>query len=55
VSAWQPVDRAEPFWNDDAFEGASLSLTTLAGAPDQRAAALDFLRRGLALLTAAAP
>jgi hypothetical protein len=55
VSAWQPVDRAEPFWNDDAFEGASLSLTALAGAPDQRAAALDFLRRGLALLTAAAP
>jgi hypothetical protein len=52
VAPWQPVDRAEPFWNDPAFNGASLPLTQLLGAADQRDAALTFFRRGLELTAA---
>lgn len=51
VSSWQPVDRDEPFWNDDAFEGASLAFRSLVEAEDPHAAALGFLAEGLALLT----
>jgi hypothetical protein len=51
VTAWSPVDRDEEFWNDVAFNGASLPVRVLAEARDQREAALDFFRQGFALLT----
>jgi hypothetical protein len=55
VAPWQPVDRSEPFWNDHAFNGASLSLASLVDAEDQRAAALTFFRKGLALTSPTRP
>jgi hypothetical protein len=39
-------------WNADAFKGAVLPFTALAGAADQRGAALDFFRERRALLAA---
>ena len=52
VSPWAEIDRdAEPFWNDASFSGASLSHKDLLAVEDPRAAALDFLRRGHAVLT----
>jgi hypothetical protein len=53
VSAWNPVDRAVPYWNDPTFNGASLSLGALAEAGDQRARALAFFREGMAVSPAA--
>ena len=50
VAAWNPVDRAEPFWNGDGYEGAELPYAELLAADDQRAAALAFFRRGMRLL-----
>ena len=44
----------DPYWNDRSFGGASLPVTPLAEASDQRAAALAFFRRGRALLHGAA-
>ncbi|HEX3669594.1 MAG TPA: hypothetical protein VHY55_10625, partial [Acidimicrobiia bacterium] len=38
------------YWNEEHFPGASLTMDTLAAAPDQRASALTFLRRGRELL-----
>jgi hypothetical protein len=55
VSAWQPVDRADAFWNDRTFNGASLSLGDLATAEDQRARALSFFHEGFARLTSGGP
>jgi hypothetical protein len=49
VAPWRPVDRDEPFWNDHAFNGASLPLRALAAAEHQRAAALAFFHRGAQL------
>ena len=40
----------DAFWNDEHFAGASLAFAALAGAPDQRAAAVEFYRRGRAVL-----
>jgi hypothetical protein len=48
VAPWRPVDRREPFWNDRAFNGASLAFADIAAHPngrEQRAAALDFFHR----------
>lgn len=46
VSAWGEIDRANPFWNDPHFNGASLSYDQLGEADDQRVAAFDFFRQG---------
>lgn len=46
VAAWGPIDRSDPYWNDSAFNGSSLSYRQLLAASDQRVAALDFLRSG---------
>jgi hypothetical protein len=45
VTHWADV-ADDPYWNEDHFPGASLTITQLAASPDQRAAALRFLRRG---------
>jgi hypothetical protein len=49
VTHWAPVVD-NPYWNDDAFGGASLDYDALAGRADARAAALEFLRAGLEVL-----
>jgi hypothetical protein len=45
VTHWAEVPD-DPYWNDSAFPGASLPLTTLVAADDQRETALEFFRRG---------
>jgi hypothetical protein len=51
VTHWSDVAEDE-YWNEEHFPGASLTFATLAAAPDQRASALTFLRRGRELLRA---
>ena len=40
----------DPYWNDAAFNGASLTYRELLAAPDPRAAALEFFRTGWSIL-----
>lgn len=54
VAAWGDIDRSDPFWNSDAFSGASLPFATLFAADDHYAAALAFLKGGHARLGASA-
>ena len=51
VAAWGDVDRSDPFWNEEDFNGASLSYGALCAAEDHYGAALDFLRDGYARLS----
>jgi hypothetical protein len=51
VAAWGEIDRSNDFWNDEAFNGASLSYQELLAADDQRETALAFIREGFELLT----
>jgi hypothetical protein len=51
VAAWGEIDRSDSFWNDEAFNGASLPYRDLLAAEDQRRAGLTFLRDGFTLLT----
>jgi len=51
VAAWGEIDRSDPYWNDETFNGASLSYAELLDAEDQRATALAFLREGFIRLT----
>ncbi|MGH8958447.1 MAG: hypothetical protein ACRDVK_07200 [Acidimicrobiia bacterium] len=51
VSAWESIDRSNRFWNDSAFNGASLPYRALLDADDQRAAALSFLEQGYRTLS----
>jgi len=46
VAAWGEIDRANSFWNDPHFNGASLPYERLLEADDQRGAAFDFFRQG---------
>jgi hypothetical protein len=46
VSAWGEIDRGDPFWNDRAFNGASLPYRELLTAADPYLLALDFLADG---------
>jgi len=49
VTHWADV-ADDGYWNEGHFPGASLTVVTLATAPDQRTSALSFLRRGRDLL-----
>ena len=51
VAAWGEIDRSDPYWNDETFNGSSLSYRDLLGAKDQRPTALGFLRDGFTRLT----
>jgi hypothetical protein len=51
VAAWGEIDRSDPYWNDETFNGSSLSYPDLLAAEDQRATALAFLREGFTRLT----
>ena len=50
VSAEQSIDRSNPFWNDSAFNGASLPYRALLEAEDQHLAALSFFDEGHRIL-----
>ena len=53
VAPWSRRDRLDPYWNDEAFGGASLSYTSLMPTDErQYHHALAFLRRGHRLLAA---
>lgn len=46
VAPWEGVDRADPYWNDAAFNGASLPYWRLLEAAHPVQAGLDFLIEG---------
>ena len=46
VGPWSDVDRADPFWNDDAFGGASLRYGDIVGTADPAGAVFEFLFAG---------
>lgn len=50
VSAWGEIDRSNPYWNDEAFNGSSLSYGELTRDEDPVQTALDFLLRGYGIL-----
>ena len=47
VGAWGDVDRADPYWNETSFNGASLPYAALVGTDNAVQTALDFFRAGL--------
>jgi hypothetical protein len=51
VAPWGEIDHLDGFWNDPAFNGASLPYQELLGAEDQRETALAFIRAGFERLT----
>ena len=53
-AAWGDVDRDDPYWNERAFNGASMGFRELADTEDVYASVVDFFRRGVAKLTGAA-
>lgn len=50
VAPWGEVDRANPYWNDETFGGASLGHDALSRSDDPSSAALDFLLTGYRIL-----
>ncbi len=50
VAAWSEIDRSNPYWNDEHFNGASLGYAELAAASDPAARGLDFLVQGYRIL-----
>ncbi|MEX0863420.1 MAG: hypothetical protein WD269_00930 [Acidimicrobiia bacterium] len=50
VAAWDEIDRSNPFWKDQHFNGASLGYGDLASSDDHEQTALDFLIEGYRIL-----
>jgi hypothetical protein len=50
VGAWGDVDRSESYWNETAFNGASLSYADLVASSTPFSDAYEFLRHGSRLL-----
>ena len=50
VSAWGEIDRAESFWNDRAFNGASLAYADMQAASDPVERVVEFFMAGFDLL-----
>ena len=50
VSAWGEIDRSNRFWNDTAFNGASLGYRSLLDEVDPVTTALVFLLEGHRIL-----
>ncbi len=50
VSSWGTIDRSNPYWNDLAFNGASLDYQTLLTSDDPVALAIDFMLRGHSII-----
>jgi hypothetical protein len=54
VAAWGEIDRANPYWNDEAFNGGGISYAELRASDDPFRTALEFLRTGYRILTTGA-
>ena len=52
VAAWGDIDRSDPYWNDEAFNGSSLGYAELALSPDPANTALAFFEKGYRILQA---
>jgi len=52
VSSWSEVDRSNPFWNEDSFNGASLGYEEIIATADPRGRATEFLVDGYRVLHA---
>lgn len=50
VASWSEIDRSNPYWNDEHFNGAGLSYAELLAADDPAERGLDFLLQGYRLL-----
>lgn len=50
VAAWGEIDRANQYWNDRSFNGASLTYSRLLDADDPVEAGVDFLLEGYRIL-----
>ncbi len=50
VASWSEIDRSNPYWNNDSFNGASLAYSELFSSDDPEARALDFLLEGYRVL-----
>lgn len=50
VAAWSEVDRSDPYWNDDAFDGASLGFSELLASSDPVETGVEFLFEGYQIL-----
>ena len=50
VAAWGEIDRSNPYWNDESFNGASLTYKELRASEDPVQTALDFLLEGYRVL-----
>lgn len=50
VAAWSDIDRSNPYWNDESFNGASLAYVDLRASADPVQAGLDFLLEGYRIL-----
>ena len=46
VASWSEIDRSNPYWNDESFNGASLSYEALTDSSDPTERALEFLLGG---------
>lgn len=50
VSSWGTIDRSNPYWNDLAFNGASLDYRSLQASDDPAGMVIDFMRRGYEII-----
>ncbi len=50
VSSWGKIDRSNPYWNDHAFNGSSMSYEELSATEDPIRAGLAFLLEGYRIL-----
>ena len=50
VAAWSEIDRDNPYWNDTAFNGSSMSYAELQAADDPVKDGVDFLLEGYRIL-----
>ena len=50
VASWSDIDRSNPYWNDEAFNGGSLGYDELAAASDPHDRAMEFLLDGYRIL-----
>lgn len=52
VAAWAEIDRSNKYWNDDSFNGASISYKELKESEDPVRTAVEFLFEGYRILHA---
>ena len=50
VAAWGDIDRSNGYWNDDSFNGSSISYSELATADDPVARGVEFMLEGYRIL-----